>query len=204
MISFSGRLICGTEGADGNAFTTLMKAVATRKPIITFVLNLDGGKLFPEIKLNSDRFESVSLNRTSTSANGPDISAKVDGSANIKSSDDGNVDVDGGLQVSPDSVLWARECRLRGFNFNVQSDASDCKSTDDVELRIQTNILPKANAPEDHCDGFPIHHSLLKSMLQKAVRRRLTDSAVRLSLALAHVSTLELLRYLLLSSLHNH
>lgn len=191
MISLTRRLISGTEGAGGNAFTTLMKAVASRKPVVTFVLNLDGGKLFPEIKLNSDRFESIGRNRTSTSADGPDI----DGSANLKSSDDGNVDVDGGLHVSPDSVLWARECRLRGFNFNVQSDASDYKSTDYVELRIHTNILPKANKPEDHCDGFPIHHSLLKSMLQKAVRRRLTDSAVRLSLALAHVSTLELLRY---------
>ena len=194
-INFSGRLISGTDGADGDAFTTLMKAVATKKPVITFVLNLEGGKLFPEIELNSDRFETVGRKKTSACANSLETNAISDISADVKSLDDGNVNVDHGLVNNPDSVLWARECRLRGFNFNVQPDSSDHKSTDDVELRIHTNILPKANAPEDHCDGFPIHHSLLKSMLQKSVRRRLTDSAVRLSLALAHVSTLELLRY---------
>ena len=172
-----------------------MKAVATKKPVITFFLNLEGGKLFPDIKLNSDRFESVRRKKTSVCANSLETNGVSHISADVKSLDDGNVDVDDELLNNPDSVLWARECRLRGFNFNVQPDSSDHKTTEDVELRIHTNIPPKANAPEDHCDGFPIHHSLLKSMLQKSVMRRLTDSAVRLSLALAHVSTLELLRY---------
>jgi hypothetical protein len=88
---------------------------------------------------------------------------------------------------------WIRECKLPNFSFitlpNVSAQNQDCK------LRIRTNIIPKDNVSDD-LNVLPIHHSLLKSMLQKAVRRRLTDTVIRLSFALASISTIELLRRL--------
>lgn len=173
--SQNSRIISGTPGSDGSAFTTLMTAVATQKPVISFALNLKDGKLMPEIKLNSD-FPAPVLNSSMCKIGvGDDL--KNDSPANVSS--------------------WASECRLHDFSFHAQSKFPDAKSGE-VELKIRTNILPKENKVEDHYNGFPIHHSLLKSMLQKAVRRRLNDSSIRLSLALAHVSTIELLRYQLL------
>lgn len=148
-----------------------MTAVATQKPVITFTLNLKDGRLLPEIKINSD-LSTPPANCASICKIGIGDDLKSDGPANTS---------------------WASECRLHDFSFLAQSRFPDAKSGE-VELRIRTNISPKENKAEDHYNGFPIHHSLLKSMLQKAVRRRLNDSSIRLSLALAHISAIELLR----------
>ena len=172
----NSRIISGTPGSDGSAFAALMTAVATKKPVITFILNERDGKLLPEIKLNSDAPNMLAPNAsTSKTEMGDDIQS-------CRPATVGNVS------------SWGSECRLHDFSFLAQSRFPDTKSCE-VELKIRTNISPKENKAEDHYNGFPIHHSLLKSMLQKAVRRRLTDSSIKLSLALAHVSTIELLRY---------
>ena len=176
-----------------------MTAVATKKPVILFSLTLIDGKLFPEIKLNSD----PAHNRSSPSAyrncvdvdniNTTDGQGKDSRGRNSSCSGSGS----GSSSLNPDGAdadTWARECRLTGFCFSAHSKSSDLKA-ENAELKIRTNILPKINLPDDQCDSFPIHHSLLKSMLQKAVRRRMTETVIRLSFALAHVSTLELLRY---------
>ena len=201
--SISSRLISGTEGSDGDAFTALMTAVATKRPVIVFSLILKDGKLLPEIKLNSDKTETKSEFCTSAGAMGTDCCSNaneiMESNMNFRSSTSSSSNSNSVLNspsCSTESQLewWTRECRLPNFSFSTQFEHMDSKH-EDVELRIRTNIMPKVNRPEDQCEGFPIHHSLLKSMLQKAVRRRLTESTIRLSLALAHVSTIELLRY---------
>ena len=208
LVSFSSpltRVVSGTEGTDGDAFTALMTAVAARKPLMVFSLTLFEGKLLPEITLNSD---TVKTNSESATLN--------DNFDNKTSLETVPTDVDEIAQRKPDIITpkkgtrnlcslsdadgWDRECRLPNFSFSVHPGSSD-RSAPDVDLTICTNIPPKANAPEDRCDRFPIHHTILKSMLQKAVRRRITESVIRLSLALAHVSTLELLRYSVISSI---
>jgi hypothetical protein len=201
--SFTPRLISATEGSDGDAFIALMTAVATKKPVIVFSLILKDGKLLPEIKLNSDKTEVKSEDETSAGALSAEynFTRVVESNMNIlssrgsSSSSSSNRDLNA-TSCSTESQLewWSRECRLPSFSFCTQLEHMDSKP-EDVELRIRTNIMPKVNRPEDQCEGFPIHHSLLKSMLQKAVRRRLTESTIRLSLALAHISTIELLRY---------
>jgi hypothetical protein len=206
--SFTPRLISATEGSDGDAFTALMSAVATKKPVIVFSLILKDGKLLPEIKLNSDKVEVKSEDETSADAlsaeysftnvaeSNMNILSSRGSSSNSSSSFSSSKRDLNATSCSTESQLewWTRECRLPSFSFCTQLEHMDSKP-EDVELRIRTNIMPKVNRPEDQCEGFPIHHSLLKSMLQKAVRRRLTESTIRLSLALAHISTIELLRY---------
>lgn len=188
------RVVSGTEGSGGNAFTTLMTAVATSKPVMVFSLTLIDGRLLPEIYLNSDTVafcsESAAAGRTSSPTTLCET-AYVDQERARTNNEDSDSSCLFGLSVT-DS--WNRECRLPGFSFSAYPGLSGQRAVD-VSLKIRTNIPPKVNVLEDRCDGFPIHHSLLKSMLQKAVRRRITDSVIRLSLALAHVSTLELLRY---------
>lgn len=175
-----------------------MTAVATKRPVIVFSLILKDGKLLPEIKLNSDKTELKSEDQASAGAMATEYNTpKVAESNmnNISSSSSTNTDLNA-TSCPTESQLewWTRECRLPSFSFCTLLEHMDSKH-EDVELRIRTNIMPKVNRPEDQCEGFPIHHSLLKSMLQKAVRRRLTESTIRLSLALAHISTIELLRY---------
>lgn len=177
-----------------------MTAVATKRPVIVFSLILKDGKLLPEIKLNSDKADLKSEDQVSAGAVLTDHNSTevAESNMNILSSS-GSSSSNGDLiavSCSTESQLeyWTRECRLPSFSFCTQVEHMDSKH-EDVELRIRTNIMPKVNRPEDQCEGFPIHHSLLKSMLQKAVRRRLTESTIRLSLALAHISTIELLRY---------
>jgi hypothetical protein len=202
--SFTPRLISATDGSDGDAFTALMTAVATKKPVIVFSLILNDGKLLPEIKLNSDKTEPKSEDQTAAGAMSAEYNSinVVESNMNILSSRDssssGCSSTYRDLNVTSCSTesqpeWWTREYRLPSFSFCTQLEHMDSKH-EDVELRIRTNIMPKVNRPEDQCEGFPIHHSLLKSMLQKAVRRRLTESTIRLSLALAHISTIELLR----------
>ena len=176
-----------------------MTAVAAKKPLMVFSLTLVEGRLLPQIKLNSDPVKGKSESAT--------FNDYFDNKTNL---DTGFADSDDIAQHKLDKITptrdtrsicgisdadgWDRECRLPNFNFSVHPGSSD-RSSIDVNMTICTNISPKVNALEDRCDQFPIHHSILKSMLQKAVRRRITESVIRLSLALAHVSTLELLRY---------
>lgn len=105
----------------------------------------------------------------------------------------------GGTINIPENSSWTRECKLPNFSF-ISLPTVTHKSQDCI-LKIRTNMLPKKNISDD-TNGIPIHHSLLKSMLQKAVRRKLTDTVVRLSFALASISTIELLRLRLIDFIH--
>ena len=210
-------MISGTEGSDGDAFATLMTAVAAKKPVMVFTLTLTDGRLLPEIKLNSDTAEVKKP--TSTPCNDSHLCSKsppddrhvgTDGSSSSSSisgsscsdsnssgfsssgSSSSSGKCGGGISNS-DADSWGRECRLPTFSFYAYR-SPDIKAMD-AELQVCTNIPPKDNVPEDRCDSFPVHHSILKSMLQKAVRRRQSAAVIRLSLALARVSTIELLRY---------
>lgn len=139
--------------------------------------------------------DSPTMNNLNNSTNVPDNSNhNVPNDTNIPDNSNHNVPNDTGNNESNllHNDTWIRECKLPNFSFitlpNVSAQNQDCK------LRIRTNIVPKDNVSDD-MNVLPIHHSLLKSMLQKAVRRRLTDTVIRLSFALASVSTIELLRY---------
>ena len=113
------------------------------------------------------------------------------------------------------SDVWAEEVTFRDVPMEVSQNLHELRSPISasqhppvetpshyfersvIRTLIVTNIAPAAGSPDEvGPTASRIAPSLLKSMLQKAVRRGKTDSAIRLATALADLSLIELLRRL--------
>lgn len=115
-------------------------------------------------------------------------------------------------------TAWQSEVKVKNVNllFGPGAPSGACISVDgistadfshleDLVVKVQTNIRPNPNpnlkakaaspasAPAAATDA-PVHPSVYKSILQKLVRRRQGNSAVRIALELAETAPLEFLR----------
>lgn len=103
------------------------------------------------------------------------------------------------------SKTWSTNIALNAFEPDIVSCAyMDSRAAKKVKVHLCTNIPPFRSDAVGGGSGMGIygpqttsaHHSLVKSMLQKSVRRRRFGSACRLAIELARMSTSELLRRL--------
>jgi hypothetical protein len=90
------------------------------------------------------------------------------------------------------STEWGCNIRVRNFRNDM---TSDCMKSE-LHLMLKSNIPQKTMANAAHHNSkqttsdFPISVTVLKSMLQKAFRRRIGESVVRLAFELARIGIL--------------
>lgn len=96
------------------------------------------------------------------------------------------------IPVSPNANSWMTETLLKNFPINFKSD----ERTDDLKMIVYTNIpsFSTPNTTDTSYKSSAVYIQVLKSMLQKAVRRRTCGSVARLAVKLLSMENSEFFR----------